>query len=367
MQVRHPKTGAMKVCFSYWQKYSHLIFFYADHKYCIVNLRFFLSHTQLNNWIGVNMNQMHSHGFSRREWEVLLTDKFLPGAVETMTEGSVGYMASESAHDRLWRTQISVHPQSITHTKSHLDRLPKEQRTSVIAHVVVNGLGFIEQDGSQLPFNDGDISFRNLESPSRIVFEQPSVFFALKLSRSVFLNGISFGKSRTFTAHPRITPRTSLCAEAVRHLLFGKASAVEDFCISNALSWLFAAAYHYNGEEIAKEEPRLENGYRWQQILEYIGQHLFEADMMSPSACAKRLGISESYMHRLFAQRGLRFSRYILNQHLDAAYVLLQNKTLRTSNTIASIAYQCGFKEPGHFSRVFKQRFNVSPRDCGSL
>jgi Transcriptional regulator containing an amidase domain and an AraC-type DNA-binding HTH domain len=103
------------------------------------------------------------------------------------------------------------------------------------------------------------------------------------------------------------------------------------------------------------------------KYLEHIRQHLFEADMLSPSSCAKHLGISESYMHRLFAQRGLRFSRYILDQRLDAAYVLLQNKTLRTNNTIASIAYQCGFKDPGHFSRVFKQRFNASPRDYRSL
>ncbi|MEJ2676688.1 MAG: helix-turn-helix domain-containing protein [Acidihalobacter sp.] len=301
-----------------------------------------------------------SHEYQSHEWENLLAENFLPGRVEVMGEGPAGHMASNPRCKRLWLARLSVRPQSITHTAPHLNTLSSEQRASVIAHVVIEGSGFVEQGGKRLPFSDGDISFRNLGEPSRVVFERPGSFFAVRLPATI-LNSHPTGGGRGIPTPPRIAPRATLSAETLRRLLSDGTISVTDFYVSNALPWLFAAAYH--GEDAVQTEFRPGNLQRWQQVLEYIERYLFEADTLSPSACAQAIGISESYLHRLFAQRGLKFSRYILDQRLDAAHALLQSSAFR-AHSIASIAYQCGFKDPAHFSRQFKQHFEMSPRDC---
>ena len=62
-------------------------------------------------------------------------------------------------------------------------------------------------------------------------------------------------------------------------------------------------------------------------------------------------------------KRTLRFSRTVLGKRLAAAQAMLQSAAYRES-AIASIAYECGFKDPAHFSKLFKARYVMSPSRC---
>jgi AraC-like DNA-binding protein len=53
----------------------------------------------------------------------------------------------------------------------------------------------------------------------------------------------------------------------------------------------------------------------------------------------------------------------VLAKRLEAAQAMLLCESYR-EQAIASIAYQCGFKDPAHFSRLFKARYGASPRNC---
>lgn len=44
---------------------------------------------------------------------------------------------------------------------------------------------------------------------------------------------------------------------------------------------------------------------------------------------------------------------------LRKAKELLQNPT----NSIGSVALDCGYADPGYFARVFKQEFGVTPQE----
>lgn len=50
-------------------------------------------------------------------------------------------------------------------------------------------------------------------------------------------------------------------------------------------------------------------------------------------------------------------ARWMMKKRLKLAAELLQNTTL----SIAEITFECGFENQTHFSRVFKERFNISP------
>jgi AraC-like DNA-binding protein len=260
--------------------------------------------------------------------------------------------------------QLSVRPQSINHAVPDLGTLSAEVRASVVAHVVIEGDGFIEQNGTRLSFGAGDISFRNLAEPSRVVFKTPGSFYAIRLPATAMrLNRVDHARYRPLA--PRIARGADLPAETVRRVLSGMAMngscGTADFYWSFALPWLFAAVYH--GDSAPVSAIRAGNELRWQQALEYVEQHLYDADDLSAMTCAQAIGVSERYLHRLFAQRGLRFSRTVLAQRLEAAQAMLQCESYR-EQAIASIAYQCGFKDPAHFSRLFKERYGASPRNC---
>lgn len=302
--------------------------------------------------------------YGEADWERLLSRHFLPGRVMVAAGGQGGRVGPRTSTAHLWMTQLAVWPQSITHGAPHLDALSAADRSSVIAHVLVEGEGFIEQGGSALSFQAGDISFRNLQQPSRVVFKTPGVFVAVRLPSSVLRWHLA-RRSDPMCVTPRVVPGTSLIREMTRgslsRLTSGTATPLGHLYAGFAIPWLFAAAYH-DGETVQTHNAPL-NAMRWQQVLGYIDAHLFDADALSPAQCARAIGLSERYLHKLASLRGERFSKMVQHLRLDAARALLENAA-GESPSVASIAYQCGFNDPAHFSRVFRQRFALSPREC---
>jgi AraC family transcriptional regulator, positive regulator of tynA and feaB len=302
--------------------------------------------------------------YNAEKWERLLAEQFLPGQVMLADAGPGGSLAYQAQINRLRIAQMSVWPQSIAHTTIHLGALSDEDRSSVIAHVIIEGNGYIEQCGKVFPFQSGDISFRNLAEPSRVVFETPGEFFAIRLPASVLIAHHSY---RTHQARlkPKIIQGATMLPDVTQRLLsnmaLGDEAMIKDWYISFALPWLIAAAYHSdNSQSNRMREP---NELRWQQLLAYLEAHLFDPDAMSASACAQAIGISERYLYKQFSLRGQHFSKMVLERRLDAAHVLLKSVAFK-AHSIASIAYQCGFKDPAHFSRLFRQRYGISPRQC---
>ncbi len=296
---------------------------------------------------------------SAREWEHVLSERFLPGRVIVDGDGSGGRVLGDVGIDSLRLAHLSAGRQSITHTARHLAALTAERRVSVIAHVVIEGGGYIEQAGARLPFAAGDISFRSLGEPSRVVFQAPSRFYALCLPATVVR--VPTGGRDPFAG--RVARGRADAADAASRLVSGLverggAPSIADFHIARALPWLFAAAYHGDS---AGPVRRAGNEWRWGRALDHVERHLFDADALLPASCARAIGISERYLHRLFAQRGHRFSRFVMDRRLDAARGLLG--CAGNGLSIASVAYQCGFLDPAHFSRLFKRRYGLSPRD----
>lgn len=76
--------------------------------------------------------------------------------------------------------------------------------------------------------------------------------------------------------------------------------------------------------------------------------------------CAAAAGISERYVHKLFAANGPTFGAYLLEQRLLMAAGMLREPG-RAHLPIATIAYDCGFSDLSHFGRAFRRRFDRTP------
>ncbi|WP_050605519.1 GlxA family transcriptional regulator [Ruegeria sp. 6PALISEP08] len=79
---------------------------------------------------------------------------------------------------------------------------------------------------------------------------------------------------------------------------------------------------------------------------------------VSPSFIAEELGISTRQLERLFGKYlNTSPKKYFMEMRLERAQKLL----LQTEASVTEIAIACGFENPGHFSRVYRSSFGVTP------
>ena len=100
-------------------------------------------------------------------------------------------------------------------------------------------------------------------------------------------------------------------------------------------------------------------------ITRYINRHFANPDLNAPMV-AEACGISLRYLCHILRKNGLSFSRLVWDRRLDTAQGWLREETMR-HHAISEIAYLTGFKSSAHFSRMFKARHGIGPREYRGL
>jgi acetamidase/formamidase/AraC-like DNA-binding protein len=75
---------------------------------------------------------------------------------------------------------------------------------------------------------------------------------------------------------------------------------------------------------------------------------------------AEAEAVSERAVKKLLDSQGESFSHYLRDRRLEQAAKALSDPGLRTV-PVAEIGFRCGFSEPAHFSRAFRQRHGMAP------
>ncbi len=86
------------------------------------------------------------------------------------------------------------------------------------------------------------------------------------------------------------------------------------------------------------------------------------AASLSIAEVAQSEGISERYVQKLFEGNGDSFSHYLRERRLQRAWHDLVDPVC-TTVSISEIAYRYGFSDSAHFSRLFRDRFGLPPRE----
>jgi AraC family transcriptional regulator len=101
---------------------------------------------------------------------------------------------------------------------------------------------------------------------------------------------------------------------------------------------------------------------RLKQAIDYINDHLEED--LSLTEIAAQVDMSQFYFCRLFKQSmGITPHKYLIQQQVERAKSLLMQREL----TIFDIAADCGFANPSHFAKCFRQHTGVSPQQFRSI
>jgi AraC-like DNA-binding protein len=135
---------------------------------------------------------------------------------------------------------------------------------------------------------------------------------------------------------------------------------------------LLALALGATRDAAADAQRRGVRAARLRGIKADIAAHLGDAGL-SAAAVARRQGISESYIRKLFENEHTSFTDFVLMQRLARAHRLLTDPRF-ASRPVSAIAFEAGFGDLSYFNRCFRRRFGDTPsairadgRNRGSL
>lgn len=139
----------------------------------------------------------------------------------------------------------------------------------------------------------------------------------------------------------------------VWNLVYSEASDYE-IKVRNELSTLFCILNQFQPPKMPNYLPEK----RVQVLLDYIHSHY--KDKITIEELAKTASISKTEVLRCFkAIMGLSPISYLNSYRLQRAAHMLIN----TEKSIQEIAGGCGFDDNSYFSKLFKKKYHVTPRD----
>lgn len=147
----------------------------------------------------------------------------------------------------------------------------------------------------------------------------------------------------------------SATADLMLHLI-GQTHG-EDLAISVADQMVYNAVRESSAEQRVSLQAR--QGIRNPRLAKAIA--IMRDTLEQPMAAARiadEIGLSSRQLERLFGKfLNTTPKKYYMELRLDRARLLL----LQTEMSVSEVAYGCGFESPGHFARVFKAAYGVSP------
>jgi AraC-like DNA-binding protein len=129
-------------------------------------------------------------------------------------------------------------------------------------------------------------------------------------------------------------------------------SILHDLSISRNMKMLSDSSFNTNMESFSYNSRRIE------KVMMYLNKN-FDKDI-SLSDAAKIAGMTEVALSRFFKLRtGKTFVDTLNEIRLGNASRML----IETTQSIAEVAYHCGFNNISNFNRIFKKKKDCTPKD----
>jgi AraC family transcriptional activator of tynA and feaB len=101
--------------------------------------------------------------------------------------------------------------------------------------------------------------------------------------------------------------------------------------------------------------------YHKARIRSYVLENLANPEL-DIARIAGAVGLSQRYLHQLFADEPMQLMQWIWSERLERCFKALAHREERDCS-VSAVAYSWGFNDASHFSRAFRKRYGVCPRD----
>jgi AraC-like DNA-binding protein len=255
--------------------------------------------------------------------------------------------------------EVYSDPQIVRHGCAQASR----NRTQVhFLHLQLEGESVNRQDQREARLKPGDMTICDNSRPYEIVFEKPSRMLVFAFTDELLRRYVQYPQSIAAMAIPGDRGIGGLLSDFLsdvwRHCQEDSEFDV-NAGVTDAMLGLVANAYRQVlGSSIDHNSLGAAHRVR---VINYIEENLGDPKL-TPTRIASAFRITTRYLHHLFSEEDETVARYILRRRLEECARALTSPTQR-KRTITSIAFDHGFSSATHFGRVFRSRYEVTPRD----
>jgi AraC-like DNA-binding protein len=293
-------------------------------------------------------------------WRDAVCSVFMPLSVDAPPAGRTGFNGRLTRHSdgALALAEVVVEGHSVSRT----DREIRESRDdSLLLLVQRAGDTWVEQEGRSGWLRPGEFLLLDSARAYTMRFPHPVHHEILKVPATMLRASVKNLE--------RFTGVKMSGAAGVGKILLGVLEGVRAEAprferataagVADALVDLVSASVRSLQAGQETEPSRLELYHR-ERVRHVVRERMFDSDL-SVESIAAAVNLSTRYVHRLFEGESLTLSAWIWRERLEAARKALAAPD-RVRRSTTDIAYSVGFKDPAHFSRLFKSTYGDSPR-----
>ena len=292
-------------------------------------------------------------------WQDIVCDTFVGLDCKSELRGAFWGSVSQSRLGAVSLTRVDSTEQRVFRTASRIARASED---FVLVALATSGVNGVFQDGREATVSAGQFVMYDTTRPYELRFDDSFSQTIFQMPRKLLQQRVGAIESLTATSFAGDRPLERLTYDFVLNVsrtieLIDSAAASR--LLDQALDLLamtFAERLHARTPDQSVHRSALL--YR---LKNHILTHLADPELSLPRAAAA-IGISPRYASDLMAGEQTSFRNYVQTQRLERCKRDLADPAGQ-SRHIGEIAFAWGFNDLAHFSRVFKQRFGVSPRE----
>ncbi|MEN3293415.1 MAG: hypothetical protein V7642_2668 [Burkholderiales bacterium] len=256
-------------------------------------------------------------------------------------------------------TRIACTPHSVRRTHR---QIAKSTEDCFLVSWQQRGSSVIRQDQRETVLYEGDFCLYDSTRPYELAFAASFEQLILRFPRDLLRERLSAAENLTAIAVSGAKGTGALTSMMLQGLAqqMPTLEAAASPMVSNALLDMLAASFLSVPIPNVVSESTLATFHK-QQVRNYVLAHLSDPEL-TISKIASSVGLSVSYLYQLFQDDPLTIGRLIWTWRLEKCWDALRDPALRNKR-VSEIAFSWGFNDAAHFSRSFKERFGVSPRD----
>jgi AraC family transcriptional regulator, positive regulator of tynA and feaB len=291
-------------------------------------------------------------------WNEVYTSHFAQVSFDPVSRENFEAELRTGSMGPLGLARVSYYAAEVERTRSHIDRT-HQRLFSFVLHL--RGRGVFTHYGHRTVLDAGDLTLSDNAEPHHLSLQGPADVIILRSPPEVLepylpsperLCGLRLPAQEGFTSTAAAMMR-SLADQIER----GLSPRFSQMLVRSVLE-VMATSYAMVFDKSVADCSGI--GARRVQARRYIEAHLTESDLTA-TAIARALDVSPRYVRMVFAAERETVSEYILRRRLEECARQLAS-SLWLGRTITEIAYACGFNSVAHFTRAFRQKYAMTPR-----